>query len=551
LQFSGSTPHAKTGCQFPSMNSIIKPPDDVPAESGITVGACLSPPAAEAKPEPTSHVEALKSTSIIGGSTVIVMLIRMVRTKVLAILLGPAGIGLEAIYDSVIALSRTAVDLGISGSGVRQIASAVGSGSQTVIATTVFTLRRVCLVLGIIGATTLFCAREAVGRVAFGNAEHGSDIGLLAIILLFGAVMGGQGALLQGMRRIGDLAKMNIFGALAGALLSIPIVYVWGRAGIPFYMVLGAGVGELVAWSYARRVRIVPVRLSFPEVAREARGLLKLGLVFLSSGLMTAGAMFLLRVFVTRQEGVYGVGQFQAANALAMVYVGFVLQAMGTDFYPRLTAVADNNRLCNQLVNEQAEISILLALPGVLATLALAPWVIQIFYSSKFDKAAEILCWQLAGMFLRVNSWPMGIIVLAKGRAATLFWTDLASYSLYVGLGWVGLKLFGLPGTGMAFLALYVFHWCVMYAVVRKLSGFALSPSNVRLSLLGFVTVTITLCTRLKLPEPWATSIGCALALATGIYTMRALIRLVGIDKINGYIRKVGRKFARPKAPQD
>ncbi len=55
---------------------------------------------------------------------------------------------------------------------------------------------------------------------------------------------------------------------------------------------------------------------------------------------MTTGALFLLRVFVARQEGVYGAGQFQAASALSMVYVGFVLQAMGTDFYPRLTVVA-------------------------------------------------------------------------------------------------------------------------------------------------------------------------------------------------------------------
>src|SRR5262249_33799823 len=164
--------------------------------------------------------------------------IRMVRTKVLAILLGPGGVGLEAIYDSVISVSRTAVDLGISSSGVRQIASAVGCGSQPVIASTVFTLRRVCLVLGIIGAVALFLAREPISRLAFGNADHAFAIGLLSVILLFGAVNGGQGALLQGTRRIGDLAKMNIFGTLAGAILSIPIVYFWGRAGIPVYMVL-------------------------------------------------------------------------------------------------------------------------------------------------------------------------------------------------------------------------------------------------------------------------------------------------------------------------
>src|SRR5271166_4483514 len=184
------------------MIPIAKLRVDEQAGSSGALEPCLS--VMEEKPETTSHAQALKSTSIIGGSTVIVMLIRMLRTKVLAILLGPAGIGLEAIYDSVITLWRTASDLGISSAGVRQIAAAVGSGSETVIATTVFTIRRVCLLLGTIGAASLFFAREPMSRLAFGNADHASDIGLLSVILLFGAIMGGQGALLQGMRRIGD-----------------------------------------------------------------------------------------------------------------------------------------------------------------------------------------------------------------------------------------------------------------------------------------------------------------------------------------------------------
>ena len=148
--------------------------------------------------EATSHVEALKSTSIMGGSTAIVILIRMVRTKVLAILLGPAGIGLEAIYDSIISLAKIVVDMGIVASGVRQIASAVGSGSQATIAATVFTLRRVCLVLGIVGAAALFLMREQVSRFTFGNADHAFDIGLLSVIPLLSALKGGQGALIQG-----------------------------------------------------------------------------------------------------------------------------------------------------------------------------------------------------------------------------------------------------------------------------------------------------------------------------------------------------------------
>ena len=226
-----------------------------------------------------------------------------------------------------------------------------------------------------------------------------------------------------------------------------------------------------------------------------------------------------------------------------MVYVGFVLQAMGTDFYPRLTAVAHDDRRCNRLVNEQAEISILVALPGVLATLALAPWVIQFFYSSKFHIAGEILCWQVAGMFLRVLSWPMGFIVLAKGRAAVLFWTDLVAYSVYVALGWFGLRFFGLPGTGMAFLGLYIFHWCMIFIIVRRMTGFSWSPANVRLSAIGVVAAAITLWIRLSLPEPWATLIGCVLAFAAGVYCLRTLILLVGVEEINKYTRRIGFSF--------
>ncbi len=116
----------------------------------------------------------------------------------------------------------------------------------------------------------------------------------------------------------------------------------------------------------------------------------------------------------------------------------------------------------------------------------------------------------------------MGFIVLAKGRAAILFVTDLLAYSLYVLLGWFGLKLFGLVGSGMAFLGLYIFHWCMILVVVRRISGFSWSPANLHLSLLGVGTVAATLWMRLSLPEPWATATGCTLALLTGLYCLQS-----------------------------
>ena len=123
---------------------------------------------------------------------------------------------------------------------------------------------------------------------------------------------------------------------------------------------------------------------------QEASSLLRLGLAFMASGFLMMGAAYAVRTMILRMGGLEAAGLYQAAWTLGGLYVGIILQAMGADFYPRLTAVATDDRECNRLVNEQAHVSLLLAGPGVIATIIFAPLVISLFYSSKFDEAVEV-----------------------------------------------------------------------------------------------------------------------------------------------------------------
>jgi PST family polysaccharide transporter len=499
-----------------------------------------------AEPQNSSQAEALKTTTLIGGSTAVSLVIRMVRTKALALFLGPTGIGLEAIYDSIVTLTKTLFDFGVSSSGVRQIAVAIGKNDQRTITATITTLRRVCLLFGVLGAAALFLARGWIGRISFGDTTHAHDIGILASILLLGSISGGQAALLQGTRQIVALARMNIIAAVVGAVVSVALVYIWGKNGIAPYMIVAAAASLATSWWYSRRVKVTHFPTSVRESMIEAKSLLALGLVFMTSGLMATGALFLLRIMVTKGLGLAASGQFQAANAISMVYVNFILQAMGADFYPRLAAAAHDHALCNRLVNEQAEISLLLALPGVVGTIVAAPWVMLVLYSGKFSAAAAILIWQVAGMYLRVNSWPMGFIILAKGRALTLFLTDLAAYSLYVVLGWIGLRAIGLPGLGLAFVGLYLFHWALIYRVVRRLSGFTWTTGTRRISVQGACAVAAALAARVLLPEPWATGVGAFAALATVIFSTSRLVRVIGRQRVVETVSRWSRSL-RPK----
>ena len=180
-----------------------------------------------------TYGQILKSSVLIGGSSVINLVLGSVRTKVLAVLLGPAGIGLMGLYSQISELVRSVAGMGINTSGVRQIAESVGSGDTQRIARTVITLRRVALCSGVLGALLLLGLSRPASWLTFGDYQHVGAVMLLSLAVLFGDISSAQAALVQGMRRISDLARMGVLGALYGTLFSIPIVYFYYRQGVP------------------------------------------------------------------------------------------------------------------------------------------------------------------------------------------------------------------------------------------------------------------------------------------------------------------------------
>ncbi|MFZ4790776.1 MAG: O-antigen translocase [Candidatus Competibacteraceae bacterium] len=490
-----------------------------------------------------SYGQILKSSALVGGSTVLVIAVGIVRTKAMAVLLGPAGFGLMGVYGSIADLARSMVEMGINSSGVRQIAEAVGSGDAERIARTVTILRRIAILLGLLGAALLVIFSSQVSILTFGNDQRAGAVALLSVAVFFRMVSDGQGALIQGMRRIADLAKMGVLGALVGALTSIVLVYLWGEKGVVPALVVTAAMGFVMSWWYSRKVEIQPPAMTISQVRQEAVPLLKLGFAFMASGFLIMGAAYVVRTIVLRRVGLDAAGFYSAAWTLAGLYVGIILQAMGADFYPRLVGVARDNLQCNRLVNEQAQVSLLLAGPGVIATLSLAPIVIALFYSAKFGAAVDVLRWMCLGIALRVITWPMGFIIVAKNSQAIFFGTELAWTVVNVGLTWICVSVFGLNGAGIAFFGSYVFHGLMIYPIVRRLSGFRWSAVNRKIGLIFLSSITVVFCGFYVLPPMGGISVGILAVILSSIYSLRALLNLVDHDRIPRPMRRLVVRF--------
>jgi PST family polysaccharide transporter len=259
----------------------------------------------------------------------------------------------------------------------------------------------------------------------------------------------------------------------------------------------------------------------------------------MASAVLTTGAAYVIRAFLGKSLGLAAAGLYQSAWTLGGLYVGFILQAMGSDFYPRLTAVADDHRECNRLVNEQAQVSLLLAGPGVLATLTFAPVVIALFYASSFVAAVQPLRWICLGMALRVIAWPMGYIVLAKGARSIFFWTEVAATIVHVGLAVMLSQRFGLPGAAMGFFGLYVWHGILIYFIVRRLTGFGWSAENRRIGLLFLVSVGLVFGGFAVLPFWAATVVGSLASLVSAVHSARSICGLVSLERAPRVVRNL------------
>ena len=487
-----------------------------------------------------SQKQILKASGIVGFAQIITIIIRIFRTKIIAILLGPAGVGIAGLYHSTVEMVRSATGLGLDFSAVRDVAEANGSGDHHRIGRTIKILRRWVWLTGILGLAVLVIFRKQFSRYAFNDTDHASEYLLLAIVPLFTAIGGGQMALLRGIRRIADVARANVLGAAAGLLITVPLYWLMGVKGIVPAMILSVMMELILFWYFARRVKITPVEITLRETVTGGAGMVRLGLFIIISGLMGSGSMYLMRILIAHKMGVDGVGQFQAAWNMSTIYVGLVLNSMAADFFPRLTEVNENKVKVCKMVNQQTEIALLLAGPMIVGILCFLDVVIITLYSNKFDQCGTILLWQMAGNMLKVISWPMGFILLAKGKGSLFVLTEFSWNIIFLGSTWLLWDHVGFEVVGIAFIAGYLALTGVFFIISKRICGFSWSAENKKLILFYAVITTLSFINVKFQALPFWRLISMAMLVTAMIYSYRKLRTIVSFKVLIGKILSKG-----------
>ena len=178
--------------------------------------------------ERDSYKQIFKTTSIFGGIQVLNILIAIAKSKIVAILLGPAGLGIISIFNTTSTLIASCTNFGLNVSAVKSIALAnqvEGKQHQSIV---IAVVKKLIWVTGIFGFLITIILSPWLSKISFGNNTNTFSFALLGISLLTLHLSSGQNAILQGLRQIKLIALSSLIGSLIGLLLSIPLYYFFG-----------------------------------------------------------------------------------------------------------------------------------------------------------------------------------------------------------------------------------------------------------------------------------------------------------------------------------
>lgn len=481
----------------------------------------------------------LKSTGIFGGSQVFNMLIGVLRTKVVAVLLGPNGLGLMSLYQSIVDMLRSLSDLGLSFSAVRDLSAAHASEDRSRMTQTLTVFRRLLWLTALLGALLCIIFSRQISLFAFEDSTHVLPICLLSLAVFASILSSGQRAILQGVRRIGDMAKANIWGSLFSFLSTALLFLLFGeKAIVPAVLIVALTMLAVSAY-YCIRLKMPSVPMPWKDVFAKGKSMLQLGFYSMMVALFASLSSFLIRALIGQWGDLDQVGCYQASWSITAMSLSAVFSAMAADYYPRLCAISDDNKAMSDSVNQQYRISLLLSSLIIMLMIIFAPLVIRIFYSAKFLPTVELLQWQLLGCFLKVMNWPMAYVVLSKGKGMMFMLIELFWYAVYVLAICLLWPLCGLLSAGYAYVLAHVFYTLLVYLIIRRLCAFRMASYNIRITLVFSLLVLLAFVqTQLQLSVLWMYLCPLILSLLAIVVLLREFRQIVSWQQLKNAIVK-------------
>ena len=418
----------------------------------------------------------LKYTGIFGGVQGLNVIVSLVRNKFVALLLGPSGMGLVSLFNTTVTFISQSTHFGISMSAVRHLSNHPDDDDHPQIQHFVKVVRAWSMLTALLGMLVCITIGPFLSSATFAWGDHSLHFILLSPAVAMIAITGGETAILKGRRRLKSLALVQVGSVFAALIISVPVYYLFGEAGIVPVIVLMAFVTMLL--TLRESYRLYPLQLRGAKgVLGDGMEMIRLGVAFTLAGIIGSSAEMFIRSWLNVTGDLDVLGLYNVGYMITITYAGMVFSAMESDYFPRLSGVQHDIAATNECVNRQMEVSLLLLSPMLAALIVFLPLLVPLLFSPKFLPVTGMAQVAALAMYMKVLTLPVAYITLARGRSLAYLFLESSYFVAFVLLIMFGYEHWGLIGTGIAITLAHLFEYLLVNSFAYKKYGYRFSAT--------------------------------------------------------------------------
>lgn len=404
----------------------------------------------------------VKSSFFNGIANFIGILTSIISNKVVAVYLGPAGIALLGQFSNFLSMAMSFSTLGVSSGITKYVAeykNDPGKNKKVLSTALIFILSATAVV-----SLVTFLCRDYFSRQLLHSSQYSSIFLMLSCTLIFFALNAFFTAVLNGFKEFKKIVSINIITSVVGLIIAIALVIKFGLYGAFLGTILSRTIVFGITVLFLFNLPWIQLRDFISGIDRMiAKKLLKYSLMAFTSVFAVAFIQLQVRNYIISHISLAEAGYWQGVVRISDIYLSFITSTLGLYYLPRLSEITRKDELLREIKNGYLLLLPLTIISSITIYL-LKDLIINVLYASSFANMTKLFLFQLIGNVLKIASWILGYLMIAKAMTRLYIITEIVFGILYYLLTVVFVSRFGTIGATYSYALNYLFYLiCLIY----------------------------------------------------------------------------------------
>lgn len=332
----------------------------------------------------------------------------IIKTKVLALLLGPLGVGVFSLIQNTSNLLLSILPIGSV--GFTKYVSEYYSEEKIEKVNYLFRklLSQNVLFISIVSAIIVF-SPEFLSRLIYSNEEYWKYIIILSILLPLGLFSNFLEGYMKAIRLIGKFVKVSILNSIVSILIFIPLIFFYQLYGALFASAFSFATNIMLCVFILKKHNALPNFRKIEKVEKDVFAkIYSMGLAMLIMVFMQQVTILFIRTLIIGKYGIDNLGVYQSIYSISTNYFGLFFATVISYAIPKLSSYKNTEFVIDE-INRILKFFLLLYTPLLIVCFVFRVNIIMLLFSSSFLPATELMIFQLLGELFKAISWVIGL----------------------------------------------------------------------------------------------------------------------------------------------